>query len=223
MNANVSFRHMESSESLREYATEKLDRICDKYVRGKVDASVVMSVEKFWHIADFTLQIKNLTVKGKHRSEDMYSSIDLALEKIEKQLRRHKDRLSDHKPSKHGPARMFRMGVVSPLGATPSFVGEEDSEYEDFRDDFERYPAPEEEPRVAAEEGAQTVATGNGHEVKVLRNQEYQARAMGLEEAVLQLDLLADREFFVFTNKDSDTINIVYKREDGNVGLIEAS
>ena len=47
---------------------------------------------------------------------------------------------------------------------------------------------------------AQVVATGDGEEVKVLRNQEYQAKSMSLEEAVLQLDLLADREFFVFTN-----------------------
>lgn len=225
MNANVSFRHMESSDSLREYAMEKLDRICDKYVRGKVDASIVMSVEKFWHIADFTLQIKNLTVKGKERSEDMYSSIDLALEKIEKQLRRHKDRLSDHKPSKNGRARMFRMGVVSPLGGSPMPAGDEDSEFEEFREDYERYPAPDESEAYEeseSDEDAQVVATGDGHEVKVLRNQEYEAQSMSLEEAVLQLDLLADREFFVFTNTDSQSINIVYKRDDGNVGLIEA-
>src|SRR6056297_2556714 len=122
MNTQVSFRQMETSPALRDYATGKLERIVDKYVHGRIDASVVMSVQKYWHIADFTLNIKNLTVKGQERSEDMYSSIDLALDKIEKQLRRHKDRLRDHKPS-NGQSRTFKMGIVSSL--EPRTVQEE--------------------------------------------------------------------------------------------------
>ena len=87
MNTNVSFRHMDSSPALRDYATGKLERVVDKYVHGRVEASVVLSVEKFRHIANFTVQIKNLTVKGDYSSEDMYSSVDLALDKIEYHLR----------------------------------------------------------------------------------------------------------------------------------------
>ena len=102
MNTNVSFRHMDSSPALRDYATGKLERVVDKYVNGRVDASVVLSVEKFRHIANFTVQIKNLTVKGDYSSEDMYSSIDLALDKIERQLRRHKDRLRDQEAKHSG-------------------------------------------------------------------------------------------------------------------------
>ena len=226
MNANVSFRHMESSASLREYAVTKLDKIVDKYVRGKVDASVVMSVEKHWHIADFTLHIKNFTVKGKARSEDMYSSIDLALEKIEKQLRRHKDRLKDHQPNNGNGkdhSRMFRMGVLSPYDGEGMY---EESEFdEEFAEDYELYPAPgeESEAEVAGPDGARVVEVEDGNTVTVLRNQQYQAKPMSVEEAVLQLDLLSDREFYVFTNSDSKSINIVYKRDDGNVGLIETA
>ncbi len=222
MNANVSFRHMESSASLRDYAESKLERACDKYVQGKVDATVVMSVEKHWHIADFTLHIKNFTVKGKERSEDMYSSIDLALEKIERQLRRHKDRLKDHQSERNGHSRMFRMGVVSPLDGPGMF---EESEFEEeFAEDYELYPAPSEASDEAAADGGERVVEVNGGTtVKVLRNQEYQAHPMSLEEAVMQLDLLSDREFYVFTNADSKNINIVYKRHDGNVGLIETA
>lgn len=220
MNANVSFRHMESSASLRDYALSKLERICDKYVQGKIDATVVMSVEKHWHIADFTLYIKSFTVKGKQRSEDMYSSIDLALEKIEKQLRRHKDRLKDHQQDPSGHARMFRMGVVSPFDAEGIY---EESEFdEEFAEDYELYPAPSEESEASAD-GAEVVKVNGGTPIKVLRNQEYEARPMSLEEAVLQLDLLSDREFYIFTNDDSKNINIVYKRDDGNVGLIETA
>lgn len=220
MNANVSFRHMESSASLRDYAESKLERIVDKYVQGKVDATVVMSVEKHWHIADFTLHIKSFTVKGKERSDDMYSSIDLALEKIEKQLRRHKDRLKDHQNDRNGRSRKFRMGVVSPFDGPGMY---EESEFdEEFAEDYELYPAPEEEA-ASAEDGRRVVEVEDGNTVTVLRNQQYEAHPMSLEEAVLQLDLLSDREFYVFTNSDSKSINIVYKRHDGNVGLIETA
>ncbi len=212
MNARVSFRNMDSSSSLRSYATDKLERICDKYVQGNVDASVVMTVEKFWHIADFTLQIKNLTVKGKERTEDMYSSIDIALDKIEKQLRRHKDRLRDHQPT-NGEARRFKMGVLTPLA--PEVPAEE--ELSDFEEDFELYPAPAE---LSEAEEQETVTTSDG-EVKLLRHQEYQAKPMALNEAVLQLELLEDRQFFVFTNAATESLNIVYKRDDEQIGLIE--
>lgn len=211
MNANVSFRHMDSSPALRDYATGKLERIVDKYVHGNIDADVVMSVEKFWHIANFTLQIKNLTIKGQERSEDMYSSIDLALAKIEKQLRRHKDRLRDHKPSNSQP-KMFRMGVLSPLDA------EEDILTSNITEEMEVYSAPE----LAETNGeTQLVENGEGEEVQVLKQREYHAAAMTVQQAVVQLDLLDDREFFVFTNADSNAINVVFKRRDGNIGLIE--
>ncbi len=220
MNTNVSFRHMDSSPALRDYAVGKLERVVDKYVNGRVSASVVMSVEKFRHIANFTVQIKNLTVKGDSSSEDMYSSIDLALDKIERQLRRHKDRLRSHKPSNSEKARPFRMSVVVP--PEPAYD-------EDFAEDYERYPAPEEEEgteeaaqdeAAAGEEHVGHFATQDG-EVAVRLQRDYEAPGMKLEEAVLQLDLMEDREFFVFTNADSGSINIVYKRDDGNIGLIE--
>ena len=231
MKANVSFRQMESSSALREYAENKLERTCNKYVQGKIDATVVMSVQKHWHIVDFTLYIKGFTVKAKERSEDMYSSIDLALEKIDKQLRRHKDRLKDHQAGRDGQSRKFRMGVVAALNAS---AAQEDSEFEE---DYELYPAPADSPAgqnsVAQADAAQQdsgaangeleVAMQDGGTVKVLRNQEYAAKPMSLEQAVLQLDLLSDREFYIFTNADSQNINIVYKRHDGNVGLIETA
>lgn len=215
MNTQVSFRQMETSPALRDYATGKLEKIVDKYVHGRIDASVVMSVQKYWHIADFTLTIKNLTVKGQERSEDMYSSIDLALDKIEKQLRRHKDRLRDHKPS-NGQARTFKMGVVASL--EPPTVQEELEE--EFPEDFDMYPPPEE--TESSDDGTETARDAAGNLVKVLRSRELSAKSMSLEEAVIQLDLLQDREFFVFTNPQTEAINIVFKRRDGNVGLIES-
>ena len=217
MNANVSFRHMDSSPALKDYAVGKLQRVVKKYVHGKVDADIVMSVEKFRHIANFTINIKNLTVKGESRSEDMYSSIDLALDKIERQLRRHKDRLRDHKPSS-GKGKSFRMAIIPPIDG-------EASEYEeDFAEDYKNYPEPEQQEAAAPEpeeEAQETYETNDGKNIAITRQQDYEARALSVQEAVIQLDLMEERQFFVFTNVESDNINIIYKRADGNFGLIE--
>lgn len=225
MNTTVSFRHMDSSPALRDYATRKLERVVDKYVHGRVDSTVVMSVEKFRHIAKFTVQIKNLTVKGDSSSEDMYSSVDLALDKIERQLRRHKDRLRDHKPhSGSDSGKPFRMSVVTPPGA-------EDASYdEEFEEDYKNYPAGEsaEAAPVAEAQEAEPVAddtvnvqTKSGSTVEVKRQQDYEATLLTVEEAALQLDLLEDREFYVFTNAETKAINIIHRRADGTFGLIE--
>lgn len=201
MNTQVAFRQMDTSPALRDYATHKLEKIVDKYVHGSVDASVVMSVQKYWHIADFTLNIKNLTVKGQERSEDMYSSIDLALDKIEKQLRRHKDRIRDHKPS-NGEAKLFKMGII-----TPAEVEEEFDEPLEMLNTYVEETTKE--PVVAATEK------------RVLRQKEFVAKSMTVEDAITQLELLEDREFYVFTNAETSGINVVFKRRDGCVGLIE--
>lgn len=113
MQTSVSFRHMDPSPSLQQYASEKLAHVVGKYVNGQdIDAQVVFSVERFWHIANFTININGLTVKSVEKTEDMRSSVDKALDKVERQMRRYKDKIRDHKPSA-GRQRQFSMGVIA--------------------------------------------------------------------------------------------------------------
>lgn len=211
MNVNVSYRQMESSPSLRDYAVRKLERICEKYVRGNAEAWIVMTAEPFGHVADFTVSVKQDTVKGKAQSHDMYSSIDLALEKIEKQLRRRKDKVRDHH---NGMARPFKMGIVAPQEGEGGL--HEETFEEEFAEDYEKYPAPDEEKI----DGEQVVTTGDGG-VKVVRDREYAAEPMSVEDAVDELRKDEEQDFFVFNNADTDRISIVYRRDDQHIGLIE--
>ena len=99
MNIAVNFRHMDPSPALQRYATEKLDHVVGKYVSGQdVESHVTFEVEKIWHIANFTININGLTVKSVVKTQDMHEAIDLALEKVERQVRRYKDRIRNHKP-----------------------------------------------------------------------------------------------------------------------------
>ncbi len=97
MEVNVTFRHMESSEALRKYAEEKTGRIL-KYLFEPVEVHWVLSVEKIRHIADATVVANGVTMKAQEDTQDMYSAIDSVIDKLENQVRRHKERVKDHKP-----------------------------------------------------------------------------------------------------------------------------
>jgi len=94
MQTSVTFKNIDSSENLRNYVSDKLDRF-DKYLYNPVEASVVLSVEKFRHIAEINIKGDRLNVNGKEETEDMYSAIDMVLDKLEKQIKKNKEKLSD--------------------------------------------------------------------------------------------------------------------------------
>jgi len=94
MQTSVTFKNIDSSENLRSYVSDKLDRF-DKYLYNPAEASVVLSVEKFRHIAEININGDRLNIIGKEETEDMYSAIDMVLDKLEKQIKKNKEKLSD--------------------------------------------------------------------------------------------------------------------------------
>ncbi len=96
MRVSVTFRHMDNSDALKKYAEDKIGRL-KKYVYSPVDASVVLSVEKHRQIAEVVINAEKMTIKGREATENMYSAIDMVMEKIEKQIKKHKERLVSHK------------------------------------------------------------------------------------------------------------------------------
>jgi len=96
MEISVTFRHMEPTTELRAYVEEKVQKV-KKYFDSPVEANIVLKVEKFRHIADMILSVDGEKVKAVDESSDMYSSIDLAMDKIEEQLRRLLSRKREYK------------------------------------------------------------------------------------------------------------------------------
>ena len=99
MQVTITFRGMESTESLKSYVKERIEHI-EKYFDRAVEAHAVLSLERYLHHADITIQAGSYLLRGKVKSEDMYKSIDEAVDKIEKQLKRYKDKM---KTTKRGP------------------------------------------------------------------------------------------------------------------------
>jgi putative sigma-54 modulation protein len=85
---------MEPSEHLKEYGRDKLIRL-EKYLDSVLDAEVTFTLEKFRHKAEVVLISDGLKVKAEEVTEDMYSALDLVVDKLEKQIKRHREKLKD--------------------------------------------------------------------------------------------------------------------------------
>ena len=96
MQVLVTFRHMEATEALRQYAEHKVARV-HKLMRRPIEAHVVLSVSKRRHIAEITLGGEHLHVNATEETGDLYSAIDLAMDKIERQIQKHVTKRKAHK------------------------------------------------------------------------------------------------------------------------------
>lgn len=110
MRVTVTFRHMETTEALKSYAIEKTERLA-KYLFEPIEVHWVLSVEKIRHIADATIVANGITIKAQEDTQDMYAAIDMVLEKLEKQVRKHKEKVKDHKPHNDGTGIRFSATV----------------------------------------------------------------------------------------------------------------
>jgi len=201
MQLNITFRNLASSDSLKDYAKDKVERV-HKYLDRAGEAHVVLSLERHLHHADITIMSGAWLLRGREKSEDMYASIDLAMDKIERQLRRYKEKLKTH----HGRERVHhRQELMNQLLV---------------RYDVVSVRPPEDEPLAAAATALRAPEERPGP--TIVRTNEFLAKPMTVEDAVMQMDLM-NNDFLVFTNASSNEMNVVYRRKDGLYGLIEAS
>lgn len=176
----VKGKNIEITPALREYSEKRVSKV-RKFFPGDVSISVdvALSIEREWQMAEVTVHVQNLVIRGESRTEDMYASIDNCIDRVERQVRRHKTRLQKRFQGapKLGELEVRRTAVADP----------------------------------PADEAALP---------KVVRTKRFAVKPMGIEEAVMQMDLLG-HDFFVFANASTEEVNVLYRRKDGNVGLIE--
>lgn len=181
MQKSVTFISLAPSESLKTYAFEKLDRF-DKYLANPAKANVVLTVEKFRHIAEIGISADGFMINAHEETSDMYSAIDMALDKLDKQIKKNKKR---YKKSRSTAARL-KTFPYEETGAASS-------------GDLEHEPMP-----------------------RVMKIQNIEFKPMDVDEAVLQMRLIKD-SFLVFTDAQTQQINVLYRLKDGHFGLIQPS
>ena len=94
MQTSVTFKNLDPSDHLKSYVGDKLDRF-DKLLDNPAEANVVLAVEKFRHIAEINIAGDRLSIIGKEETNDMYSAIDMALDKLEKQIKKNKEKIRE--------------------------------------------------------------------------------------------------------------------------------
>lgn len=167
----ITGKNIALTDALKKTVEKKLGKL-EKYFNPEVEIHATLSVQKTRQIIEVTIPFNGILLRGEESTTDMYSSIDNVVDKLEKQIMKHRTRLE--RRTHEGSLRLMNV---------PSEVVEED-------------------------------------EPQVVRTKRFAVKPMDTEEAVLQMDLLG-HDFFVFRNADSNEVNVVYKRKDGNYGLIE--
>jgi putative sigma-54 modulation protein len=171
MNIIVTGRHIDITPALKSYAEKKITRV-NRYLSNISEANVTISVEKYRHKVETLLKVNGIMIQAEAITGEVYSSIDEVAGKLERQIKKYKEKLVSHRKG-------------------------------------EGKPGPETlETAAPPEEG------------KIIKNKRFALKPMSPDEAVMQMELL-DKDFFVFTNDNSGDINVLYRRRDGNFGLIE--
>lgn len=169
----ISGKNIEVTEALKDKITKKIGKL-DKFFNPNTEVHATLSVEKTRQMIEVTITSNGIVLRGEESNEDMYTSIDKVVDKLEKQIRRNKTRLE----------KQLREGA--------------------FRSEDVEYDTSVDEER----------------EFKVVRSKKFAIKPMDVEEAILQMNLLG-HEFYMFSNADTKEVNVVYRRRDGNYGLIE--
>jgi putative sigma-54 modulation protein len=95
MKTNITFRHIESTPAIKEFAQERLQRL-EKFAKG-LEVHLILTLEKRTHVAEVVISSNGIQAQGKASTSDMYTSIEGAIEKVEKILRRRHDKVTREK------------------------------------------------------------------------------------------------------------------------------
>ena len=174
MKISTTSRHYDLPPALKDYAESKVEHL-ETFFDPISSAHIIFAVEKYRHAFEVTLHVNGRDMVAQDTSEDMYASVDRVVEKLERQLLKHKGKLM-----KRGHQKLADLEVELP---------EESAEEEDG--EAELIPAdPIEFPQMTVDQAVEKLKT-NGSDISIFAN-------------------LATRR-----------VNVVYKREDGTIGIIE--
>ena len=180
MRLQVKGKNLEVSETLYRYAEEKLAKL-DRHLNDATRLELELTVERNpsiaeRQVAEATVWTKGPILRARESSEDMKASIDLLASKLERQVKRYREKRQRKQVARHGP-----------------------------------HHQPDEEARPVVPDESEPM---------IVKTKQFAVKPMTPEEAVLQLELIG-HDFFVFRNVESEDVNVVYRRRDGNYGLIE--
>ena len=95
MQVNITGHHVEVTEALRDYVKSKMDRVI-RHCDNVTDAHCILSVQKLQHKADATLHVSGARIYAEAIAEDMYAAIDGLADRLDRRVKKHQEKLTDH-------------------------------------------------------------------------------------------------------------------------------
>ncbi len=174
---NIRGENIEVTEAIRDYVELKVSKI-EKYFSEDIELKAKVNLKVYKEKTakvEVTIPLGNITLRAEDVSQDMYGSIDLVVDKIDRQIRKNKTKIERRHREKVPTAHIF----------TEELIEE------------------------------------SGPEAKVVRTKQVDLKPMSVDEALLQMELVG-HDFFIFTDVETNETHVLYKREDGDIGLLEA-
>ena len=125
MQVNITARHLDLTPALASYVRKKVER-CERYFDHLIWAQVILTVEKYRQVAEIVIHAAKMTFRSKEESIDLYAAIDLALDKIDKQLKKHKEISKSNRKAKASKISKLSMPDT---GKIPSLKSDENSKH----------------------------------------------------------------------------------------------
>jgi putative sigma-54 modulation protein len=171
VNLSITARHIEIADSIKDYLKKRLNKLKKYFNKKEVNIHVVFMAEKERRGIEVALNYNGAILHGQETTQDIYASIDQVVEKLERQLKKYKDKI-------------------------------------------------QKKPRGLSKVKFEDMTTSQTQEIKTIRRKKLTLKPITLEEAIIQLEQ-TPLDFLVFTDAQTDTINVLYRCKDGNYGLIE--
>lgn len=192
---SVTGRNVLVTDAMQQYAIDKISKI-DRFSNRVVDVNVVMDIQKLEHRIDLIMKVDQIVIRCSASSDNMYASIDKAVDRLKSQLSRYKRRIRDHQ-IKGTTSTEISETVVAPS------LEEEISQFND---------------EIASESNAQLI--GNYIPHQIVSKESRPLKTLNYSEAVMKMELSGEA-FMVFRGEEDKKLKVIYRREDGNFGVIE--
>jgi len=171
MNVNYTARQTNITPDLKKYCQRRLKSL-EKFLGNLNEVDIILTKEKYRHKAEINVKAGRSRLNVVEETHDMYNSLNLAFDNLEKRVKKEKGKSRERKR------------------------------------------------RKGRERGIFAFSTSQEEERRVIRSEDYSLKPMTFEEAVFQFEL-DKREVFVFRQAGSEKWAVIYRRKDGNIGLIE--
>lgn len=178
MELTVRGKNLEMTDALHNYVEKHTGKI-QRYFDKPIKINVLLRISNMTKTCEATVFVDGVILRGVEKSDDMYKSIDLVFDKVERQIHKYKTRLAKRFKEKNTLSRQFVLEKETDTAPA-------DAEFE------------------------------------IVKTKHFNISPMSPEEAILQMNLLG-HNFFMFFNSDTEAMAVVYRRDDGKYGLIDAN